>query len=77
MKTILPADIVNYIKDLERRIRLLEVRPQLSNGAAKGITHTYMDNDGAIRVMIGLQSDGTYGIRVFSNVGAVIFEKVN
>ena len=72
MKTILPADVVSYIKDLERRIRLLEARPQLSGS---NIAQTFTDSNGAIRVVIGLQADNTYGVRVLDGVGNVIFNQ--
>jgi len=69
-----PDDIVKRISDLEARISTLERVPSLSSASidaggltVKGGNIRVTDPSGVVQVILGLQSDGSYGLGVLES----------
>lgn len=64
--------LVRRIRDLDRRIATLErSRGRLTAATAREGTITILDAAGTTRVVLGLQADGKYGLRVWTSAGAL------
>lgn len=57
-----PADIVEALDRLEKRVKVLEANPQIGSTTIDTGTLRVKDNTGSIRVQVGLLSDSSYGI---------------
>ncbi len=73
-RVVTKQDLWDIIRDLSRRLRRLETRPRVASGEAEEVTQTHVDANETVRVVVGLQPDGKYGIRVYSATGALTFD---
>lgn len=71
----IPPNIAAIIRDQERRIRNLENSPQLTQASIKEGTLTVLDGSSNPAVQLG-KVDGSYGIKVTTPSGAVVYEKL-
>jgi hypothetical protein len=69
-------DIVDSVKEIEKRLSILERTPQLANASidARGLSIRegsidVIDNDGNTRIRIGKLDDGSYDITAYSVIG--------
>jgi hypothetical protein len=67
-----PENLSTYIRDLERRIRLLETAPRLQNSSVANGTTTVVDGSGVVKTQFGLLSDETYGLAVVNPSGNLV-----
>jgi hypothetical protein len=70
-----PADILDTINRLKKRIEVLEANPRAGNTTIDAGTFRVRDATGNVRLQMGLLSDGTYGIEVLED-GADVFHQV-
>lgn len=59
-----PADLVQRVIDLERRLSALERTPRLGTSSINKGALEVTDASGSVRVRVGLLSDGSYGMEV-------------
>ncbi len=59
-----PADIVEQIARLQRRVEVLEANPRAGNTTIDAGALRVRDAAGSVRTQVGLLSDNTYGIEV-------------
>ena len=71
----LPPNIAAVLRDQDRRIRNLENSPNLTNSSIKDGTLAVLDSGGNTMVRLG-KVDSSYGIKVTTPTGAVVFEKL-
>ncbi|CAB5217937.1 hypothetical protein UFOVP209_32 [uncultured Caudovirales phage] len=62
-----PENLSTYIRDLERRIRLLETAPRLANASVS-------DDAGVVRTLTGKLPSGDYGFEIHNSSGATVFQ---
>ncbi len=73
-RVVIKQGLWHIVRDLSRRVRSLETRPRVASGEGEEVTQTYIDTNEAARVVVGLQADGKYGIRVLNASGTVVFD---
>jgi hypothetical protein len=65
----LPADLVAWLRDLDRRLATLERSPQLTSASIKDGALTIYNAAGLPVLVLGKQSTGRYGLSAFNAAG--------
>ena len=61
-------DITTTVTDLTRRVAQLEAQTMASN-------REWRDPDGRLRVRVGVQADGRWGVRAWNAAGVLIVDQ--
>jgi hypothetical protein len=64
-----PDDLLRWVEDLQRRVRILESSPQAPNSSLTAGALAVKDDDRNEILRYGKQDDGTYALAVFDNDG--------
>lgn len=73
----LPSDLMDTIRDLQRRLERVELSSRLTSASMKNGTIRILDGAGAERVILGLDADGDYGLTIKNATGRVVFHSGN
>lgn len=63
-----PADVLRQVAELQAKVASLELTARRRRLDAR-------DDAGTLRVRLGLQADGTYGLRIWSSGGALVVDQ--
>lgn len=72
--TPLPDNIVDIVRDLQRRIHTLETAAPMRATSMTAGTTIIKDDAGIARVAMGLIADDEYGLAVYNADGALVYE---
>lgn len=75
-EAVIPDGVLQLIKDLTNRVRILESASRLQTSSLRDGTLYLQDQNGANIVVLGKQGDGSHGVAMFAPAGFPIWEFV-
>lgn len=63
-RVLQPGGLEQRVKELERRLAVMETAASIGAARTKGGTTYWADTAGADQIVLGLQADGSYAIKV-------------